>query len=99
VLDRNKLDSAVLSYVESGMLLNDAVVPAFTANKKSITHGFPEHSLNMEPDPAECEIEPIMSFMGLNELSVNDSLFNHVLHQLDTSIVNNEYTQSFLSKK
>jgi hypothetical protein len=35
---------------------NDAVVPAFTANKAIIIHGFSEHSLKMEPDPAECDI-------------------------------------------
>jgi hypothetical protein len=37
------------------MLLNDAVVPAFTANK-TIKHGFSEHSLNTELDPAVCDI-------------------------------------------
>jgi hypothetical protein len=73
-------------------LLNDAVVPAFTANK-AITHGFPEHNLNMEPHPAECDIKPNMSFNGSDELSsVNESLFNHVLNLLDESIVNNDYT-------
>jgi hypothetical protein len=72
------------------MLLNDAVVSAFTTNK-AITHGFPEHNLNMEPHPAECDIKPNMSFNASDELSaINESHFNHVLNLLDKSIVNND---------
>jgi hypothetical protein len=55
------------------MLLNNAVVLAFTANK-AITHGFPEHILSMEPDLTECGIEPNMSFMTLERIDMNAAM-------------------------
>jgi hypothetical protein len=58
------------------MLLNDAVVLAFTANK-AITHGFPEHILNMEPDFTECDIEPNMSFMRLERIDMIAAMLSH----------------------
>jgi hypothetical protein len=71
---------------ESELLINDVVVPEHYTRNNLFGH-------DLDPEPKDDEVPQDLSFMRIGDLSsVNESLFDHVVHQLNEPILDYECT-------